>query len=117
MTHSEKKYRLRRKLKARNKHSHKRVYLHVSNKHLNAQLVNDQTGATLLSLTTASKANVKKNCANVAHAKTLAGTFVQKMTEKKYSMDEKFVFDRGDKVYHGKVAAFVDELREKGIKI
>jgi ribosomal protein L18 len=39
------------------------------------------------------------------------------MNEKSYKLDESYVFDRGDKIYHGKIAAFVDELRQNGVKV
>jgi large subunit ribosomal protein L18 len=116
--HADKKSRVRRKLKLRNRNNHKRIYMHVSNKHLNAQLINDATGATLITVTTVGKeGNSAKNCSNVKEAKNLANELVTIMNEKNYKLDESYVFDRGDKIYHGKVAAFVDELREKGVKV
>ncbi|MDH4263310.1 MAG: 50S ribosomal protein L18 [Spirochaetia bacterium] len=116
--HADKKFRVRRKLKLRNRNNHKRIYMHVSNKHLNAQLINDVTGNTMITVTTVGKeGNNKKNCSNIKEAKNLANELVAIMNEKKYKLDEAYVFDRGDKIYHGKVAAFVEELREKGVKV
>ncbi|MDH4200446.1 MAG: 50S ribosomal protein L18 [Spirochaetia bacterium] len=116
--HSSKKIRARRKLKIKNRNNHKRIYFHVSNKHLNAQLINDSTGATLVMVSTVGKKeNAGKNSSNITQAKNLADAFVQKMSEKKFPLSEVYVFDRGGRIYHGKVAAFAAELREKGVKI
>ena len=116
--HAEKKFRVRRKLKLKNRNNHKRIYMHVSNKHINAQLINDVTGQTLITVTTIGKENsANRNSSNITEEKKLAVELVKIMTEKKIKLDESYVFDRGDKIYHGKVAAFVDELREKGIKV
>lgn len=116
--HADKKSRVRRKLRLRNRNNHKRIYMHVSNKHLNAQLINDVTGDTLITVTTIGKeGNSAKNCSNIKEAKTLAVELVKMMNEKSYKLDESYVFDRGDKIYHGKVAAFVDELRQNGVKV
>jgi len=116
--HAEKKHRVRRKLKLRNRNNHKRIYMHVSNKHINAQLINDVTGQTLITVTTMGKEKgVNKNCSNVKEAKALALELVKAMNEQKYKLDDTYVFDRGDKIYHGKIAAFADELRNSGIKV
>jgi len=116
--HADKKSRVRRKLRLRNRNNHKRIYMHISNRHLNAQLINDETGKTLITVTTVGKeGNTAKNCSNIAEAKKLALELVKIMNEKSYKLDETHVFDRGDKIYHGKVAAFVDELRNNGVKV
>jgi len=116
--HSEKKFRVRRKLKLKNRNNHHRIYMYSTNKHINAQLINDVTGKTLITVTTIGKeGNSSKNCANIKEAKNLATELVTAMSEKKIRRDQIYVFDRGDKIYHGKVAAFVDGLREKGIKV
>lgn len=116
--HSEKKFKVRRKLKLRNRNNHKRIYMHISNKHINAQLINDVTGDTLITVTTVGKdGNSNRNCSNISEAKNLAKELVKIMNEKKHKLDDVHVFDRGDKIYHGKVAAFVEELRQNGVKV
>jgi large subunit ribosomal protein L18 len=83
---------------------------------MNAQLIDDVNGTTLLGVSTLGQ-NAKQNHSNKESAKQLASEFVKKLSEKNVKSEETFVFDRGDKKYHGKVAAFVDELRAQGVKI
>ncbi|RME93819.1 MAG: 50S ribosomal protein L18 [Candidatus Hydrogenedentota bacterium] len=109
------KRRVRSKLKAFNRSGRKRIYFHITNKNLYAQVIDDSTGQTLATVTTVSK-NSDKNMANKQQAEALAERLAAKMQEKGLT-SEKFVFDRGGKRYHGRVKVFADKLREKGIAI
>jgi len=112
---TKRKLRIRSKLKRVNRTLRKRIYLNTSNKHLTAQLLDDQSGVTILTVTTQKKGEGSKNLSNKENAVKLAEAFKTKMDECKIKETEGFVFDRGNKPYHGKVAKFADTLREKGL--
>lgn len=90
-----------------------RLCVHFSNKHINAQLIDDESGKTLLGLTTYSK-DVRENKlrANVDGAKEL-GKQVAELAKGKGI--ESVVFDRNGRRYHGSVKAFADAAREGGL--
>ena len=85
-----------------------RVSIFKSSKHINAQLINDDAGVTLVSINSYGKDG---RCV-VADCKTLGKTFGEACLEKKIS---KIVFDKNGYAYHGRVKAFADGVREAGI--
>jgi len=92
-----------------------RLCIHKSLKHLYAQVVDDQTGATLCAVTTNTKA-VKaeaKSFSNMTFAKRLGADVAAKAKEKGIEL---VVFDRGGYQYHGVIKAFADAAREAGLK-
>ncbi len=113
------KTKVRKKLRAANRQNLPRLYMHVSNKHMYAQLIDDSSGATLLSVSTMDAAMRKPNAnmANKDNAAKLAGMLVEKLKGSNVDIQKGFVFDRGSSIYHGKVKAFADTLRESGVKI
>jgi large subunit ribosomal protein L18 len=83
----------------------------VSNKHIYAQLVDDEKGVTLLSVSSAGKDAVGKK--NIAGATTLG----QRVAElAKQAGIAQVVFDRGGYKYHGRVKAIAEAVREAGVK-
>lgn len=86
-----------------------------TNKHIQAQLINDETGVTLAMISTNSKelkgtAFCKKNKASAK----LLGT---RMAEKAKAIGvEKVVFDRGPFRYHGLLAELADSARAGGLE-
>jgi large subunit ribosomal protein L18 len=85
--------------------------------HLYVQIINDEEGKTLLSASTIDKDFVEKygvrGGKNIEMAKKL-GEFI---AEKALAAGiENVVFDRGGFIYHGKVKAFAEAAREKGLK-
>jgi large subunit ribosomal protein L18 len=88
-----------------------RLNIHVSNLHVSAQLIDDDAHKTLAQVTTVGQ-------------KSLKGT----MTEKAAWVGEEIakqaqtvkiktvVFDRGGKLYHGRVAALADAARKAGLE-
>lgn len=88
-----------------------RLSIHVSNLHITAQLIDDESGKTI-------------GYATSVGDKTLKGT----MTERAAQVGEKIaaqakaakvktvVFDRGGKLYHGRVAALADAARKAGLE-
>ena len=91
-----------------------RLAVHFSNKHIYAQCINDESGTTLVSLSTLDKAlRSDKNAANVQGAISLAKAFSEKA---KAAGVTKVVFDRNGRRYHGCVKAFADAAREVGLE-
>lgn len=91
-----------------------RLAVFKSNKHIYAQLINDETGMTIVSASTAEEANRKdKLCANLKSAKTIGTLIAERAKQKKV---EKVVFDRSGYLYHGKIKVLADAAREAGLK-
>lgn len=113
------KRRVRAKIQAGNRSDRKRIYLHVSNRYLYAQLIDDAAKKTIFSVTTLSADLSKKgkSAKNKEAAKALAENFASSLSKFSLSPDTGYVFDRGEKLYHGRVRVFAEALREKGIKI
>ncbi len=88
-----------------------RLCVFRSNKHIEAQLIDDVKQTTLVS---ASSVQMKlENGSNIEAAKQVGAELAKKAKEKKIST---VVFDRGGYVYHGRVAALADAAREGGLK-
>lgn len=88
-----------------------RLCVFRSNKHIEAQLIDDVKKVTLVS---ASSVQLKlENGSNVEAAKKVGADLAAKAKAKKIST---VVFDRGGYVYHGRVAALADAAREGGLK-
>jgi large subunit ribosomal protein L18 len=85
-----------------------RICVFRSNKHLSAQVVDDQAGKTLVAVTTVSKDSGAKNSCNKAQADKLGRTLGEKM---KAAGITRVVFDRGGYLYHGVVKAFAEGVR------
>jgi large subunit ribosomal protein L18 len=85
-----------------------------TNKHIQAQLINDEAGVTLAAVSTNSKElrqtpYCKKN-------KQSAKMLGEKMAEKAKSLGiQTVVFDRGPFAYHGILAEFAESARSKGL--
>ena len=111
------KRRIRRKLRIRNKitgtASVPRVTVFRSNKNISVQAIDDSTGKTLCSFSTYGKA-ASASGSNVASAKSVGEALAAKLVELKV---EQVVFDRNGYLYHGKVAAVADAIREKKIRL
>jgi large subunit ribosomal protein L18 len=88
-----------------------RLSVFRSNKGIYAQLIDDQTGTTIVSYSSAELKTVKGN--KVEISKTVG----QKLAEKaKSSGISEVVFDRGGYLYHGRVKALAEGAREGGLK-
>ena len=88
-----------------------RLCVFRSNKHIEAQLIDDVKQTTLVS---SSSVQLKlENGSNIEAAKKVGADLAAKAKAKKIST---VVFDRGGYVYHGRVAALADAAREGGLK-
>lgn len=85
-----------------------RLSVFRSNRYLVAQLIDDARGATLALVSTKGVAGVNP----LARARA-AGSLIAERA-KKHSI-ERVVFDRGGFAYAGKVRAFAEGAREKGL--
>jgi len=101
--------RIRRKLTGTTERP--RLSVHRSLNHIYAQVIDDQTGETLVSASTlAIKA---KTGGNIAAAKEIGKAIAERAVEKGV---KKVVFDRGGYLYHGRVKALADAAREAGLE-
>jgi large subunit ribosomal protein L18 len=86
-----------------------RLNVYRSLNHIYAQVIDDQTGQTLVS---ASSIKLKSG-GNVAAAKEIGKAVAEKAVEKGI---RKVVFDRGGYLYHGRIKALADAAREAGLE-
>jgi large subunit ribosomal protein L18 len=99
--------RIRRKLAGTGARPRLNVYRSLG--HIYAQVIDDQTGQTLVS---ASSIKLKTG-GNVAAAKEIGKAVAEKAVEKGI---KKVVFDRGGYLYHGRIKALADAAREAGLE-
>ncbi len=99
--------RIREKLAGTAERPRLNVYRSVS--HIYAQVVDDQTGRTLVSASTIKL----KSGGNVAAAKEIGKLVAERAVEKGI---KKVVFDRGGYLYHGRIKALADAAREAGLE-
>lgn len=87
-----------------------RLCVFRSNKHIYAQLIDDEKGKTLIS---AKDAEIKKKGKKTELALEVGKLLAKKAIEKKI---EKIVFDRAGYKYHGRVKSLADGARQGGLK-
>lgn len=109
----------RRKFRIRSKVSgtadRPRLSIFRSASHIYAQVVNDETGATLATAGTLSRdlrESVKQGTKSDS-AKKVGALIAKICLEKKI---DKVVFDRNGYLYHGRVKALAEAAREAGLK-
>ena len=88
-----------------------RLNVHVSNLHVSAQLIDDVEGKTLVSITTVGQKSLKGSMTEKAE---WVGTEIA--GKAKAAKIKSVVFDRGGKLYHGRVAALADAARKAGLE-
>ena len=91
-----------------------RLCVFRSAKHMYAQIIEDSTGKTLLSVSTVSKdvAGDVKYSGNIEAAKAVGTAIAKKALDKKI---KQVVFDRNGFLYHGRVKALAEAAREAGL--
>ncbi|HWT55589.1 MAG TPA: 50S ribosomal protein L18 [Candidatus Microsaccharimonas sp.] len=87
-----------------------RLSVHVSNLHVSVQIINDETHQTLAAVSTVGQ----KISGTMTEKATWAGTEIAKKA--KTVKVTKVVFDRGSKLYHGRVQALADAARKEGLE-
>ena len=89
-----------------------RLYVVRTLKHISAQIIDDINGKTLASATSNQK-SFNQNGGNIAAAKLVGQMIAKEAKEKNIT---RVVFDRGGRLYHGRVKALADSVRENGIQ-
>lgn len=88
-----------------------RLSVFVSNLHVTAQLIDDTTHKTIGYATTVGQKSVKGNMSEKA---AWVGEEIAKQA--KSAKIKSVAFDRGGKLYHGRVAALADAARKSGLE-
>ena len=108
-----KKKRTKKSLGALGKHP--RLVVYKSNRHIYSQLLDDNSNQTLMSSSSMDKKFDVEKCKSKIDMSTEIGyNIADKMKKKKIN---EIIFDRNGYLYHGRIKAVAEALREKGIKI
>lgn len=112
--------RVKRHYRMRNKISgtaqRPRLAVYRSDKHIYAQVIDDEAGNTLVSASTVEKEAKQKlnnKTSNIEASKFVGELVARRAVEKGI---EEVVFDRGGYIYHGKVKALAEAARQAGLK-
>jgi large subunit ribosomal protein L18 len=107
------KARVRKKVRGSKKRPRLNVYR--SNKHIYAQLVEDQDGGTIVSASTMSK-ELRQEVSKMkkVDAAKKVGELIGRLAKEKGV--EKIIFDRSGYLYHGRVKALAEGARDAGLK-
>lgn len=87
-----------------------RVSIFKSNSHFYVQIIDDSNSKTIISSST-QQLKLKSN--NIDNVLKVALDLSKKAKSKKI---KKVVFDRSGYIYHGKIKAFADKLRQEGLE-
>ena len=93
-----------------------RLSVYKSSKYVYAQVINDETGHTIVSaasLEPALKGLIEGGAATMAAAKAVGEAVAERALAKGI---QKVVFDRGGYLYHGKVKELAEAARAKGLQ-
>jgi len=90
-----------------------RLSIFASNKHVFAQIIDDTSGKTLASASDYEKGSKKVSGTKSEISKKVGVKIAEKAKAKNI---KKVVFDRGGKLYHGRVKAVADGARESGLE-
>jgi large subunit ribosomal protein L18 len=90
-----------------------RLAVYRSNKHMSAQVIDDQGGRTLAAASTVEPALRGGPTGNKQAAATVGRLVAERA---KAAGVERVVFDRGGFLYHGRVAALAEGAREAGLE-
>lgn len=88
-----------------------RLSVHVSNLHVSAQIINDESHTTLAAVST-----VGKKAATGTMTEKAAWVGTEIATKAKAVKVKQVVFDRQGKLYHGRVKALAEAARNAGLE-
>lgn len=88
-----------------------RLSVNVSNKHITAQIIDDSKQKTLVYVTTVGRK--LPNQSMTEKAVVIGAEIAKKAKAKKI---DKVVFDRGSRLFHGRIKALADAAREAGLE-
>lgn len=110
--------RIKRHKRIRNKirgdENRPRLSVYKSSKNIQAQLINDESGITLVGMSTTKILDPKKT--KVDEAKELGASLAKAILALDKGKYKKIVFDRGGYKYHGRIRALAEALREGGLE-
>jgi large subunit ribosomal protein L18 len=106
-----KEKRIRSKIRLLSNNNKFRISVFRSSKNFYAQMIDDKSGKTLLSIDTR---NVSKNTKKCEASKIIGIEFAKNILKDGI---KDAIFDRGRYLYHGRVKEFVEGLRHGGLKI
>jgi len=90
-----------------------RLSVFRSNRHIIAQIINDERGQTLISL---SDLSLKTKTGNLTKKETAAQVGSELAKKALAKGIKKVVFDRGGYKYHGRIKALAEAARKAGLK-
>lgn len=105
--------KIRTRKKIRGTKEMPRLTVFRSNRGIYAQLINDETGKTIVGISEKDLESGKENKKKIDIAHDLGLALAKKILEKKIS---KIVFDKGSYAYHGRVKSLAEGAREGGLK-
>ena len=88
-----------------------RLSVHISNRHIVAQVIDDTTHKTVASVSTV---GTKAATGTMTERAEWVGTEIAKKA--KAAKVTTVVFDRGGRIYHGRVQALADAARKSGLE-
>lgn len=90
-----------------------RLSVHISNKHIIGQIINDESQKTLIYVS-----DLNRDLKNIGGTKTEIAAKVGEILAKKAKEKKikKVVFDRGGRLYHGRVKALAEGVRSGGLE-
>ena len=91
-----------------------RMAVYRSNKHLTVQVIDDDAGATLASVSTTEADQRANGSGGSVDAATRVGTLIAERA--KAAGVDKVVFDRGGFAFHGRIEAVATAAREEGLE-
>ncbi len=106
-------YRMRRKIAGTAERPRLNVFRSLN--HIYAQIINDETGKTLVSASTMDK-EIRDSVqygGNIEAAKIVGATIAKRALAQGINT---VVFDRGGYIYHGRVAKLAEAAREAGLE-
>ena len=102
---------LRVRKSVRGNQTRPRLSVFKSNKHLSVQIIDDETGATIVSASTMQNIGISGKTKETAKK---MGAYIADQAKKKSITS--VVFDRSGFLYHGRIKALADSARENGLK-
>ena len=93
--------------------SRPRLSVFRSNRHISAQIIDDENGRTVASAST-SEADLRGVTTSNKEAAVKVGSLLAERAQE--AGVDSVVFDRGGNKYHGRVAALADAARDAGLK-
>ena len=115
LSKADKRLRIKRRIRKKVSGSDQRPRLAVfrSNKEIYAQLIDDNTGTTLVASSSKEKEIAASKVTKTEKAKLVGQSIAKKAQAKNIS---NVVFDRGGFLYHGRIQTLATAAREEGLK-